>query len=241
MKKAIIFALIIFVKSINGFTQSIKIGEQIWTTKNLDVSEFRNGDPIPQALNWQEWRNASDNAKPAWCYYNFANTNAEKHGKLYNWYAVSDSRGIAPIGWHVPNIDEWMILRDYLGVNEYCDAMKSSNGWQYKETSTVCKNCADWNEEYKSKVPCHICKDTRKVIDVCQNGSNSSFFSAMPSGYLNGSLKSFEMINEFAEWWSSSRFSATTSRTFNFNTCCGALVKPNTHNSGIAVRLVKDQ
>jgi uncharacterized protein (TIGR02145 family) len=109
-------------------------------------------------------------------------------GNYIIWCPVSDSRGIAPIVWHVPNIVEWMILRDYLGVNEYCDAMKSSNGWQYKETAMACKNCDDWKDEYKSKGPSYIYKDTRKVTDVCQNSSNSSFFNAMQMSYFLRSL-----------------------------------------------------
>jgi hypothetical protein len=79
----------------------------VWMTKNLDVSTFRNGDPIPEAKSEKEWENAAKNQKPAWCYYDNDVQNGKKYGKLYNWYAVNDSRGLAPKGYHIPSESEW--------------------------------------------------------------------------------------------------------------------------------------
>jgi uncharacterized protein (TIGR02145 family) len=90
---------------------SVKIGTQIWTTKNLDVSTFRNGDPIPEVKDGTEWAINY----PKWCYFNNDPALGAIYGKLYNWQAVNDPRGLAPEGWHVPTIDEWAILSDYLG------------------------------------------------------------------------------------------------------------------------------
>jgi uncharacterized protein (TIGR02145 family) len=102
-------------------------------TKNLDVSTFRNGDLIPQAITDEEWENAGKNKQPAWCYYNNDPSNGAKYGKLYNWYAVADSRGLCPTGWHVPTDAEWTILTVYLGGKEEANAkMKSKVGW-FKE------------------------------------------------------------------------------------------------------------
>jgi uncharacterized protein (TIGR02145 family) len=89
------------------------IGTQVWMTKNLDVSTFRNGDPIPEAKTDDEWKLAGENKQPAWCYYN-GSKNGQNNGKLYNWYAVSDMRGLAPLGYHVPNESEWILLLSYL-------------------------------------------------------------------------------------------------------------------------------
>jgi len=86
-----------------------------WISKNLDVSTFTNGDTIHEVQSSKEWKAAADNRLPAWCYYNNDPSNREKFGKLYNWYAVNDIRGLAPKGWHIPSDYEWSLLTKYLG------------------------------------------------------------------------------------------------------------------------------
>ncbi|MFM7757435.1 MAG: fibrobacter succinogenes major paralogous domain-containing protein [Crocinitomicaceae bacterium] len=108
--------------------KTVTIGTQVWMNKNLNVSTFRNGDPIPQAKTNEEWEKAGDNKQPAWCYYENDPANGAKYGKLYNWYAVSDSRGLAPVGYHIPSDAEWTILTDYLGGAAGAK-MKSKQGW----------------------------------------------------------------------------------------------------------------
>ncbi|MCE3229447.1 MAG: hypothetical protein K0S32_3998 [Bacteroidetes bacterium] len=93
----------------------ITIGKQIWATRNLDVTRFRNGDAITQAKTKEEWEAAGKSKKPAWCYYDNAPENGKHYGKLYNWYAVNDPRGLAPKGWHIPTTGEWQELIDFLG------------------------------------------------------------------------------------------------------------------------------
>ena len=105
------------------------IGAQVWMTKNLEVTTFRNGDPIPQAASNEAWELASKNKQPAWCY------NGEHYGKLYNWYAVNDPRGLAPEGWHVPTDQEWTALEKALGKNPG-KKMKSTWGWHNKGNGT---------------------------------------------------------------------------------------------------------
>jgi hypothetical protein len=83
--------------------ETVIIGNQEWTTKNLNVSTYRNGDIIPEVKDPREWKNLITGA---WCYYDNDPKNAVIYGKLYNWYAVSDPRGLAPVGFHVPTIDE---------------------------------------------------------------------------------------------------------------------------------------
>jgi uncharacterized protein (TIGR02145 family) len=119
-------------KSINDANFSmVTIGKQVWMTQNLNVDKFRNGDPIPEAKTEEEWRIAGKTEKPAWCYYDNDPTNGEKYGKLYNWYAVNDPRGLAPKGWHIPSHEEWKIMSDYLGGERVAGKkMKSSNGWE---------------------------------------------------------------------------------------------------------------
>ena len=89
---------------------TVTIGSQVWMTKNLSVDKFRNGDPIPQAKSEEEWKVAIENKQPAWCYYDNNPANGVKWGKLYNWYAVHDSRGLAPKGYHIPTDSEWTTI-----------------------------------------------------------------------------------------------------------------------------------
>jgi uncharacterized protein (TIGR02145 family) len=114
--------------------QSITLGAQIWSTKNVDGSTFRNGEPILQAISYLDWKKAGEAQQPAWCYYDNDTSNGTRYGKLYNWYAVADHRGLCPTGWHVPTDEEWSILTDYLGGEELAGAkMKSNYGWKDNE------------------------------------------------------------------------------------------------------------
>ena len=114
----------------NTIAQSVTIGTQVWMTKNLVVTKFRNGDLIPEAKTNEEWEQAGKNKQPAWCYYANNKKNGKKYGKLYNWFAVSDPRGLAPDGWHVPSDAEWTVLSNYLGGPETAGAkMKSKEDW----------------------------------------------------------------------------------------------------------------
>ena len=117
------------VTDIDGnFYDTVTIGNQVWMTKNLDVSTFRNGDPIPRVKTKSGWKKAWEEGKPAWCYYKNKKKNGKKYGKLYNWYAVNDPRGLAPKGWHVPSDAEWTLLTEYLGGHG--NKMKSTSGWK---------------------------------------------------------------------------------------------------------------
>ena len=96
-------------------SKGVKIGTQDWMNINLNADKFLNGDSIPQATTTEEWEKAGRERRPVWCYYNNDPSNAVKYGKLYNWYAVADTRNICPAGWHVPSDVEWTLLIDYLG------------------------------------------------------------------------------------------------------------------------------
>ena len=110
--------------------QEVKIGNQVWMLENLDAEYFRNGDSIPQAKTAEEWENAGKNNEPAWCYYDNDESNGAKYGKLYNWYAVNDPRGLAPEGYHIPSNTELTELTDNLGRENVAGIkMKSTSGW----------------------------------------------------------------------------------------------------------------
>jgi uncharacterized protein (TIGR02145 family) len=107
--------------------KTVKIGKQEWMSENLNVEHYRNGDVIPQVQSEKKW---SELETGAWCYYENKTINGPSYGKLYNWYAVNDPRGLAPEGWHVPSDSEWTKLTDYLGGAETAGKkMKSASGW----------------------------------------------------------------------------------------------------------------
>lgn len=131
----IYFLLNILFSTFVGAQKTTIIGHQEWMAENLSVDKFRNGDPIPQAKTNKEWSDAGFNSKPAWCYYKNSDKNGVTYGKLYNWYAITDPRGIAPAGWHVPNNDDWDTLVAYLSSNAGLK-IKSTTGWKKNGNGT---------------------------------------------------------------------------------------------------------
>jgi uncharacterized protein (TIGR02145 family) len=120
------------VTDIDGNTYpTVKICDQTWMAKNLDVARYRNGDPIPQVTDHSQWLNLTTGA---WCWYNNDSaTYGSVYGRLYNWYAVNDPRGLAPEGWHIPSDGEWTTLTECLGGD-------SIAGGKMKEVGT-----SHWN------------------------------------------------------------------------------------------------
>ena len=106
---------------------TIVIGTQQWMNKNLDVAFYKNGDLIPQVTDGAEWATLTTGA---WCYYNNDSTLGNTYGKLYNWYAINDIRGLAPQGWHIPSDAEWTTLSTSL-------AGESVAGGKMKEAGTL--------------------------------------------------------------------------------------------------------
>ena len=125
MKKLISLILLL---SFGIKAQEIKIGDQTWTTKNLDVTTYRNGDSIPQVQDARVWASLTNGA---WCYFENKTANGNTYGKLYNWHAVNDPRGLAPKGFHLPTDEEWRTLTDFLGGEIQAEnKMKSIGGWE---------------------------------------------------------------------------------------------------------------
>jgi len=122
---SITFQAIGTVTDIDGNTyRTVKIGDQWWMAENLKVTHYRNGETIPEVTDYSEWLNLSG----AYCNYDNDDNNVETYGRLYNWFAVDDSRGIAPDGWHVPTDAEWTELTNYVGSGPGTK-LKSTSGW----------------------------------------------------------------------------------------------------------------
>ena len=103
--------------------------------RNLDVTTYRNGDVIPQVTS-SAWATLTTGA---WCWYNNEADSGAIYGKLYNWYAVNDPRGLAPQGWHIPTDAEWTTLGDFLGGNSVAGGKMKTTGttrWISPNTAT---------------------------------------------------------------------------------------------------------
>jgi len=175
MKKVSLLFLLFFGLVGICAAQNVSIGNQVWMTKNLDVSTFRNGDAIPEAKTEEEWYLAGENGEPAWCYYDNDPANGEKYGKLYNWYAVNDPRGLAPEGWHVPGDSEWTELVTFLGGKDLAGSkMKMPLGWD----------------------------DNSPEVNDLWEGTNESGFSALPGGSRTA-VGYFSILGGGGFWWSS--------------------------------------
>ena len=125
MKKIILFIAVIVFLSFNALAQTvididgnvydtIHIGTQIWTRPNLKVTHYRNGDSIANVTNDFQWCNLTSGA---YCNYDNDTANGNEYGRLYNWYAVHDTRNLAPNGWRVPTYEDWDTLQVFLGYD----------------------------------------------------------------------------------------------------------------------------
>ncbi|MCD4693727.1 MAG: hypothetical protein K8R79_12490, partial [Calditrichales bacterium] len=120
--------------------KTVKIGSQVWMAENLKVTHYRNGDLIPNVAGKSEWKNLGIGAC---CNYD---NNAAAYGLLYNWYAVNDSRNIAPAGWHVPAEKEWQTLIDYLGGEAVAGGkMKERGTAHWKRPNTGATNSSGFS------------------------------------------------------------------------------------------------
>ena len=116
---------------------SVTIGSQVWTDKNLDVTTYSDGTIIPQVTDPIAWAGLTTGA---WCYYDNNSANGVLYGKLYNWYAVNDARGLAPLGWHIPTDAEFTTLSNNLGGNSVAGNAMMSTGislWPFPNTNAT--------------------------------------------------------------------------------------------------------
>ncbi len=91
---------------------TVTVGTQIWMRENLRTSRYQNGDSIPEIILYSDWAASSNGA---WCWYDNSHFNDTPYGKLYNWYAIEDSRNLCPVGWHLPVNSELTTLSDFFG------------------------------------------------------------------------------------------------------------------------------
>jgi uncharacterized protein (TIGR02145 family) len=178
------------VSDIDGNTYtSIIINGQEWMQQNLAVTKYRNGDPIPTDLDNATWASTTSGA---YAIYNNDLANNALYGKLYNWYAVDDGRGVCPTGWHVPTDLEWMHLEGSLGMSA---ANQSATGWRGTNEGGSLKATTNWT-------PPNI------------GATNSIGFTALPGGW-RGTNGSYASSGNSGYWRVSS--GAASSRMLNYN------------------------
>ena len=204
---------------------TVIIGTQCWMKQNLKTIHYRNADPIPCVLIDSTWTSITDTG--AYCNYNNDTSTTTTFGRLYNWYAVSDSRKVCPTGWHVPTDAEWTILENYLMANRYnydgkttgnnyAKAMASDKGWVPNSgIGTV------GNSDYPAK-------------------RNATGFTALPTGWRFPTGKYYD-LGYLCYWWSSTEFSPDLAynRNMSFN---NSYVSRNFFSklTGFSVRCLKN-
>ena len=195
---------------------TIKIGNQWWMAENLKVTHYRNGDTIPNVTDYSAW---SDLTTGACCAYENNEAHVATYGLLYNWYALVDSRNIAPQGWHMATDEEWKALEMYLGMSQSDvddRAWRGTNeGGKLKATGTT-----HWNSPNVG-------------------ATNESGFSALPGGIRQYS-GDFDRMGKFAYFWSATEYEYYAWFRFLVNTRSDIDRNYFSKRNGYSVRLIKD-
>ncbi|HEY5508784.1 MAG TPA: fibrobacter succinogenes major paralogous domain-containing protein [Paludibacter sp.] len=174
------------VKDIDGNVYHwITIGTQKWLVENLKTTKFRTGEDISNITENAAWISATF---AAYCNYDNDVTNGLKYGRLYNWYAVNDSRNIAPVGCHVASDAEWTILENYL----------IANGGNYDGTFI----------ENKIAKALSATTDWRTTDEGDLSTNNFSGFTALPAGYRGNDGGAFYYLGTDTDWWTSTEYDA---------------------------------
>jgi len=163
--------------------RTVKIGNQWWMAENLKVTRYRNGEAIPNVEDAGEWPNL---ATGAYCNYDNDVAKVAIYGRLYNWFSLSDSRSIAPAGWHVSTDEEWKQLEMTLGMSR---STADDTGWRGSD------------EGGKMKATGTREAGTGLWYSPNEGATNASGFSALPCGIRNG-YGAYHYLDNYATFWS---------------------------------------
>lgn len=161
---------------------AVLIGTQCWMGANLRTTQYRDGSAIPNVTVNTTWAQLNTGA---WSYYENNSSNNASHGKLYNWFAAVDPRGICPLGWHVPADAEWQQLESTLGMPANELNSPGVRG-EIQNVGGMMKTISAWNAPNAG-------------------ATNESGFTGLPSGARDGfSDGTFFNLGDRGYWWSSS-------------------------------------
>jgi uncharacterized protein (TIGR02145 family) len=161
---------------------SIQIGDQVWMADNLKVTHYRNGEVIQNVTDKTEWLNLSAGA---YCNYDNDVDYVPTYGRMYNWYAVDDSRNLAPAGWHIPSDEEWKELEMYLGMSQ--SEINQFHVW---------RGTGEVGGKLKEAGTTHW-------IGLNTGATNSTGFTALPGGYRHYISGTFNDMGYTTFFWSS--------------------------------------
>lgn len=199
----------------------ITLGNQVWSSENLNVTHYRNGDIIPQVSDDGKWASTKTGA---WCWYRNDSATYSKYGRLYNWYAVSDKRGLSPQGWHIPTNKEWDSMTKE--VDSSVDTT-TLNDWSGNLIGIFIKSEKDWS----TKTEVDNLDDTD---DVSTNG-----FNAKPGGERSYEGE-FKGIGEREKWWTSSSYNSKFAWFRSISSRNKILRSSFNKSHGFHVRIVRD-
>ena len=185
-KKSITSTGAVTVTDIDGNVYlTVPIGNQWWMAENLRVTHYRNGDDIPHVTDNTTWVNLTTGG---YCNYDNDQDHVSTYGRLYNCYAIDDSRNIAPEGWHVPTDEEWKELERSLGMSA---SEADDSGWRGTDEGGQLKESG-----------------TTHWLDPNTGATNASYFSAIPAGCRALSAGNFVNMGYSAYFWSSTETTA---------------------------------
>jgi len=201
---------------------TVKIGTQVWMAENLKATRYSNGDTIGTTASAIIDISYESLPEYQWAF-NGNVSNVVTYGRLYTWFAITDSRKICPTDWHIPSNTEWTTLTDYLTNNDYgyqgsgsdiAKSMAAISGWKtFTDAGTI------GNDE---------------------GSNNSSGFTALPGGYrFEGGL--FNYIGESGFWWSADEYNAGDANYWRmYNNSSEVSNFHNYKKDGFSVRCLKD-
>lgn len=224
----------------NVYQTSIISGQE-WITENLRVTRYNNGDAILTGLSDNAWVNTTEGAYAIYPHGSIDGLNSDAevvsaYGILYNWYAVSDPRGLCPDGWHVPTDTEWEELITYVVAQGY-----SNVGWDNPNgTGNALKSCRQVGSSLGGD--CDTSEHPRWNSNNTHCGFDEYGFSALPGGSCDAAGANFNHVGVSGRWWSSTeRFSGDAWwRDINHNT--GGVYRSDSGFSkrgGFSVRCVR--
>jgi uncharacterized protein (TIGR02145 family) len=217
--------------------RTVIISNQEWMAENLRVTKYNNGDAIPTGLSNAEWENATSGAYAIYPHGSIDGLNSDAevitaYGKLYNWFAVVDERGLCPEGWSVPHSADWTELTNYVVNKGFPNLIFDPMG-----AGNALKSCRQVDSPLEG---CNTSEHPRWDSNDTHHGFNEFHFFGLPGGsrWRHGS---FLGVGIDCYWWSASELHETYAIGRYMHYDWGNLAQTNDYkSSGYSVRCFRD-